>query len=83
MPHPQADLLRQMPHPGEAKAVKCLKNARGGGGGDARLKLTEPLLREQTKRLIWLVDVVTVKVKRLSLISASYLFNASPRTPKI
>ena len=33
MPHPQADLLPQMPHPGEDKVVKCPTNAPGGGGG--------------------------------------------------
>ena len=33
MPHPRADLLPQMPHPGEDKVVKCLTNTRGGGGG--------------------------------------------------
>ena len=32
MPHPWADLLRQMPHPGEDTVVKCPANARGGGG---------------------------------------------------
>ena len=32
MPHPQADLLQQMPHPGEEKAVKCPTNTQGGGG---------------------------------------------------
>ena len=43
MSHPRADLLLQMPHPGEEKVVKCLTNARegGGGGGCARLELTE------------------------------------------
>ena len=29
MPHPRADLLPQMPHPGEDKVVKCPTNARG------------------------------------------------------
>ena len=33
MPHPQADRLPPMPHPGEDKVVKCPTNARGGGGG--------------------------------------------------
>ena len=33
MPHPLADLLPQMPHPGEDKVVKCPTNSRGGGGG--------------------------------------------------
>ena len=37
MPHPWADLLRQMPHPGEDKAVKCPTNARGGGAGECAL----------------------------------------------
>ena len=32
MLHPRADLFRQMPHPGEDKAVKCPTNARRGGG---------------------------------------------------
>ena len=32
MPHPRADLLPRMPHPGEDKVVKCPKNAWGGGG---------------------------------------------------
>ena len=35
MPHPGADLLPQMPHPGEAKVVKCPTNAGGGGGACA------------------------------------------------
>ena len=39
MPHPRADLLRQMAHPGEDKVVKCPTNARGGC---VRLELTEP-----------------------------------------
>ena len=46
MPHPRADLLRQMPHPGEDKAVKCPTNAQGAGvgvGECARLEFTEPL----------------------------------------
>ena len=44
MPHCLADLSPQMPHPGEDKVVKCLTNARGGGGGGAcgQLELTEP-----------------------------------------
>ena len=34
MPHPLADLLLQMFHPGEDKVVKCPTNtSRGGGGG--------------------------------------------------
>ena len=33
MPHPRADLLPQIPHPGEDKVVKRPTNARGGGGG--------------------------------------------------
>ena len=33
MPHLWADLLPQMPHPGEDKVVKCLTNAPAGGGG--------------------------------------------------
>ena len=33
MSHPRADLLLQMPHPGEEKVVKCFTNAREGGGG--------------------------------------------------
>ena len=32
MPYPQADLLPQMPHPGEDKVVQCLTNALGEGG---------------------------------------------------
>ena len=32
MPQPPADLLQQMPHPGEDKVVQCLTNAKGGGG---------------------------------------------------
>ena len=37
MSYPRADLLPQMPHPGEDKVVQCLKNARGvGGGGHVR-----------------------------------------------
>ena len=39
MPHPRADLLPQMPHPGEDKVVKCPTNARGT---HAQLELTEP-----------------------------------------
>ena len=35
MRHPRADLLPQMPHPGEDKVVKCPTNAREGGE-DAR-----------------------------------------------
>ena len=31
MPHPRADLLPQIPHPGEDKVVKRPTNARGGG----------------------------------------------------
>ena len=31
MPHPRADLLPQMPHPGEEKVVKFPTNAQGGG----------------------------------------------------
>ena len=43
MPHPRADLLPQMPYPGEDKDVKCPINARGGGGGAcAQLESTEP-----------------------------------------
>ena len=30
MPHPRADLLQQMPHPGEDKVLKCPTNAWGG-----------------------------------------------------
>ena len=33
MPHPRADLLSQMPHPGEDKVVKCPKNAWGDACG--------------------------------------------------
>ena len=33
MPHPRADLLQQMPHPGEDKVVKCPTNARGDARG--------------------------------------------------
>ena len=40
--HPQADLLWQMPHPGEAKMKKFPKNARGDGGW-VGLELTVPL----------------------------------------
>ena len=40
IPHPRADLLPQMPHPGEDKVVKCPTNTRGGC---TRLELTEPL----------------------------------------
>ena len=36
MPHPRADLLLQMPHPGEDKVVKCPTNAQGRGGGGMR-----------------------------------------------
>ena len=44
MPLPRADLLLQMPHPGEGKVVKCPTNARGVGGGrvSAHLELTQP-----------------------------------------
>ena len=41
MPQPRADLLPQMPHPGEDKVVKCPTNARGGC---ALLELTESLM---------------------------------------
>ena len=30
MPHPRADLLPQMPHPGEDKVVKCPTNTAEG-----------------------------------------------------
>ena len=33
MPHPWADPLQQIPHPGEDKVAKCPSNAQGGGGG--------------------------------------------------
>ena len=35
MPHLRADLLWQIPHPGEDKAtcIQCPTNAGGGGGG--------------------------------------------------
>ena len=39
MPHPRADLLQQMPHPGEDKVVKCPTNA---PRGCPWLELTEP-----------------------------------------
>ena len=43
MPHPRADLLLQMHHPGEDKVVKCPTNARGGVrafGIDETIKVT-------------------------------------------
>ena len=33
MPHPRADLLWQMPHPGEDKVVQCRQMPRCGGRG--------------------------------------------------
>ena len=43
MPRPRPDLLQQMPHSGEDKVVKCLTNAREGGGEGGGVRVAELL----------------------------------------
>ena len=43
MLHPRADLLPQMPHPGELY-INARQIPKGGGGVCAQLKLREPLI---------------------------------------
>ena len=56
MPRHRVDLLRQMPHPGEDKAVKCPTNARGGGvcalGIDGAIKQSNEYRKQPKEKSI-------------------------------
>ena len=48
MPHPRADLLPQMPHPGEDKGCKNALQMPGGGGGVMRAVGIDGAIRKPT-----------------------------------
>ena len=70
MPHPRADLLPQMPHPGEDKVVKCPTNAQS-------LKRPFKYLEQTPQRLIHPRILRVTQLKRLGnvalLLSVRYM----------